>query len=125
MQMVGGNGGNRFRQYTRQNVGNQNRYNVVLNFRNLVVHNAVQNPRVQNVGNYNRLIVISGIANPNANQNGNGNVVAARAEDSVADCSKGRSRNPTPKEEFDLMAAARDLDEIKKFNVNCILMANL
>nr|GEY41632.1 hypothetical protein [Tanacetum cinerariifolium] len=28
-------------------------------------------------------------------------------------------------EEFDLMAAATDLDEIKKVNVNCILMANL
>ncbi|GJV95679.1 hypothetical protein Tco_1547256 [Tanacetum coccineum] len=94
-------------------------------WRNLVVHNAVQNLGVQNVGNQNRLIVVSGIANPNANQNGNGNVVAAPGEDSVADCSKGRSRNPTPKEEFDLMAAARDLDEIKKFNVNCILMANL
>nr|GEX71835.1 hypothetical protein [Tanacetum cinerariifolium] len=28
-------------------------------------------------------------------------------------------------EEFDLMAAAADLDEIEKFNANCILMANL
>nr|GFD14982.1 hypothetical protein [Tanacetum cinerariifolium] len=28
-------------------------------------------------------------------------------------------------EEFDLMAAAADLDEIKKVNANCILMANL
>nr|GFC31520.1 hypothetical protein [Tanacetum cinerariifolium] len=27
--------------------------------------------------------------------------------------------------EFDLMAAAADLDEIKKVNANCILMANL
>nr|GFC90400.1 hypothetical protein [Tanacetum cinerariifolium] len=28
-------------------------------------------------------------------------------------------------EEYDLMAAAADLDEIKKVNANCILMANL
>nr|GFC39587.1 hypothetical protein [Tanacetum cinerariifolium] len=28
-------------------------------------------------------------------------------------------------EEYDLMAAAADLDEIKEVNVNCILMANL
>ncbi|GJV87065.1 integrase, catalytic region, zinc finger, CCHC-type containing protein [Tanacetum coccineum] len=66
MQMVGGNGGNQFRQYVRQNVGNQ------------VVPNAVQNPGVQNVGNQNGLIVVSGIANQNPN--GNGNVVAAWAD---------------------------------------------
>nr|GFD10316.1 hypothetical protein [Tanacetum cinerariifolium] len=28
-------------------------------------------------------------------------------------------------EEFDLMAAAADLNEIKELNANCILMANL
>nr|GFD45611.1 hypothetical protein [Tanacetum cinerariifolium] len=28
-------------------------------------------------------------------------------------------------EEYDLMAAAADLDEIKEVNANCILMANL
>nr|GFC72299.1 hypothetical protein [Tanacetum cinerariifolium] len=28
-------------------------------------------------------------------------------------------------EEYDLMAAAADLDEIEEFNANCILMANL
>ncbi|GJT40219.1 hypothetical protein Tco_0940084 [Tanacetum coccineum] len=42
---------------------------------------------------------LNGIANPNANLNGNSNVVAAWAEG--------------------------DLDEIKEFNANCILMANL
>ncbi|GJW21112.1 hypothetical protein Tco_0031734 [Tanacetum coccineum] len=55
MQMVEGDGGNQFRQYAGQNVGNLNGYN-------------------------NGLIVVPGIANSNANQNGNGNVVAARAE---------------------------------------------
>ncbi|GJS00706.1 hypothetical protein Tco_0317214 [Tanacetum coccineum] len=64
MQMVGGNGGNQFRQYAWQNVGNQ------------VVQNAVQNPGVQNIRNQNGVIVVLGIAH----QNGNGNVVAARAE---------------------------------------------
>ncbi|GJZ70974.1 hypothetical protein Tco_0634825 [Tanacetum coccineum] len=53
MQMVGGNGGNQFRQSTGQNIGNQNGYN-------------------------NGLIVVPGIANQNPNRNGN--VVAARAE---------------------------------------------
>ncbi|GJU03906.1 hypothetical protein Tco_1114244 [Tanacetum coccineum] len=51
MQMVGGHGGNQFRQYARQNVGNQNGYNAV-----------------QTIGNQN------------LNPNRNGNVVAARAE---------------------------------------------
>ncbi|GJS14292.1 putative reverse transcriptase domain-containing protein [Tanacetum coccineum] len=81
MQMVGGNGGNQFRQYAGQNVGNQNGYNAVQNVRNQVVQNAVQNPGVQNVGNQNGLIVVPGIANHNPN--GNGNVVAARAEGNV------------------------------------------
>ncbi|GKD53366.1 hypothetical protein Tco_1286753 [Tanacetum coccineum] len=55
----------------------------VQNVENLVVHNAVQNPGVQNVGNQNGLTVVPGIANPNVNQNGNGNVVAARAEEDL------------------------------------------
>ncbi|GJQ96621.1 putative ribonuclease H-like domain-containing protein [Tanacetum coccineum] len=47
-------------------------------WRNQVVQNAVQNPRVQNVKNQNGLTVVPSIANQNPN--GNGNVVAARAE---------------------------------------------
>ncbi|GKC97573.1 hypothetical protein Tco_1167848 [Tanacetum coccineum] len=77
----------------------------------------VQNPGVQNVGNQNGLIVVPGIAN----QNGNGNVVAARAEGTAI-------RNngiQLQAEEFDLMAATIDLDEIEEVNANCILMANL
>nr|GFB31447.1 hypothetical protein [Tanacetum cinerariifolium] len=50
MQMVGGNGGNQFRQYA----GNPAGYNDV--FGNQGNQNAVQNPRVQNVGNHNGLI---------------------------------------------------------------------
>nr|GFD24076.1 hypothetical protein [Tanacetum cinerariifolium] len=51
MQMVGGNGGNQFRQYARQNAGNLNGYNVVQNVRNQVA----QNPRVQNDGIQNQI----------------------------------------------------------------------
>nr|GFD04628.1 hypothetical protein [Tanacetum cinerariifolium] len=76
MQMVGGNGGNQFRQYAGKNAGNPTEYNDVI--RNQVNQNAVQNPRVQNVGNHNGLIGVQG--NGNQNQIGNGNLVAARAE---------------------------------------------
>nr|GEW86886.1 hypothetical protein [Tanacetum cinerariifolium] len=104
MQMVGSNGENLFRQYAGQNV------------RNL-----------------NRQIGVPG----NVNQTGNGNLVVAHAEGNAAghngnqirytviDCSEGRAGIQLQAEEFDLMAAAADLDEIKKFNANCILMANL
>nr|GFC26952.1 hypothetical protein [Tanacetum cinerariifolium] len=71
------------------------------------------------------------------NQIGNGNFVAARAEGNAA----GQKWKPDKTqlliakkeevgiqlqaEEYDLMAAATDLDEIKEVNANCILMANL
>nr|GFA69633.1 hypothetical protein [Tanacetum cinerariifolium] len=59
--------------------------------------------RVQNVGNQNGLIGVQG----NGNQNQIGNGIQLQAE------------------EYDLMAAAADLDEIEEVNANCILMANL
>ncbi|GKB41844.1 hypothetical protein Tco_0886786 [Tanacetum coccineum] len=98
MQMVGGNGRNQFRQYVGQNVGNQNGYNAL-----------------QNVGNQN------------ANQNGNGNVVAARAKGNGNgnNGNQEEARIQLEAEEFDLMAATGDLDEIKEVNANCILMVNL
>ncbi|GJX76452.1 hypothetical protein Tco_0323263 [Tanacetum coccineum] len=74
LMMVGGNGGNQFRQYAGQNIRNQN-----------------------------RLIVVSGIANQNPN--GNGNVVATWTEGNA---------NGNNAEEFDLMVAATDLDEIEE-----------
>nr|GFC49549.1 hypothetical protein [Tanacetum cinerariifolium] len=89
--MIGGNGGNQFRQYAGQNAGNLNGYNAAHNVRNQVA----QNLRVQNVGNQNGLMDVQG----------NGNLVAVRAEakekgcclssDTVVDCSDGRGRNPT------------------------------
>nr|GEZ46267.1 ribonuclease H-like domain-containing protein [Tanacetum cinerariifolium] len=80
MQMVGGNGGNQFRQYAGQNTGNQVGYNDVIG--NQGIQNAAKNPKVQNIGNRNGLIGVQ--ANRNQNQIGNGNLVAARAEGNAA-----------------------------------------
>ncbi|GJS57427.1 retrovirus-related pol polyprotein from transposon TNT 1-94 [Tanacetum coccineum] len=60
--------------------------------------------------------------------NGNGNVVAARAEGNAIGNNGNQIRCYNCKglaKEFDLMAAASDLDEIEEVNANCILMANL
>nr|GFD20440.1 hypothetical protein [Tanacetum cinerariifolium] len=108
------------------------------------------NPRVQNVGNQNGLIGVQG--NGIQNQFGNGNLVAVHAEGNAAGQNGNQIRNCTARprrrdatylqtqlliaqkkeagiqlqaEEYDLMAAAADLDEIKEVNANCILMANL
>nr|GEW08750.1 hypothetical protein [Tanacetum cinerariifolium] len=127
-KMVRGNGENQFRQYAGQNVRNLNGYNAVQNVGNQVV----QNPRVHNVGNQNGLIGIPGYDN----LNGNGNLVAARAEGNAAGhngnpirCYNNRGKEEAgiqlQAEEFDLMAAAADLDELEEVNANYILMANL
>nr|GFB09988.1 hypothetical protein [Tanacetum cinerariifolium] len=125
--MVGGNGGNQFRQYA----GNLAGYNDVIG--NQVIQNAVQNPRVQNVGNQNGLISVLG--NGNQNQTANGNLVAARAKGNAAgqngnqircyNCRGEETGIQLQAEEYDLMAAVADLDEIEEINANCILMANL
>nr|GFB73046.1 hypothetical protein [Tanacetum cinerariifolium] len=70
MQMIGGNGGNQFRQYVGQNARNLNGYNAVQNVKNQVA----QNPRVQNVGNQNGLMGVQR----------NSNLVAVRAEGNAA-----------------------------------------
>nr|GFC95171.1 hypothetical protein [Tanacetum cinerariifolium] len=70
MQMIGGNGGNQFRQYAGHNAGNLNGYNAVQNVENQVA----QNLRVQNVGNQNGLMGVQR----------NSNLVAVRAEGNVA-----------------------------------------
>nr|GEU48589.1 integrase, catalytic region, zinc finger, CCHC-type, peptidase aspartic, catalytic [Tanacetum cinerariifolium] len=72
-----------------------------------------------NVRNQNGLIVVPKIANQNPNRNCN--VVAARAEGNA----NGNYGIQLQAEEFDLMAATADLDEIEEDNANCILMANL
>nr|GEW92339.1 hypothetical protein [Tanacetum cinerariifolium] len=75
----------------------------------------------QNTGNptgYNDVI---------GNQIGNGNLVVARAEGNTTGKNRNQIRcyNCRGVEEYDLMAAAADLDEIEEVNANCILMANL
>nr|GFD21351.1 hypothetical protein [Tanacetum cinerariifolium] len=70
MQMIGGNGGNQFRQYAGQNAGNLNGYNAVHNVGNHVIQNVVQNPRVQNDGIHNQIR--------------NGNLVAVRVMGNAA-----------------------------------------
>nr|GFC37727.1 hypothetical protein [Tanacetum cinerariifolium] len=90
-----------------------------------VNQNVVQNPRVQNARNQNGLIGVQG--NGNQNQIRNGNLVAARAEGNTAGPNGNQIRcyNYRGVEEYDLMAAVADLDEIEEVNANCILMANL
>ncbi|GKA56913.1 hypothetical protein Tco_0755985 [Tanacetum coccineum] len=115
--MVGGNGGNQFRQFAGQNVGNLNGYNALQNVRNQVVQNAVQNPGVQNVRNQNGLIVVLGIANPNANRIGNGDVVATRDEgNQMGIMAKKRDAAFLQTEEFDFMATAGDLEDIEEID---------
>ncbi|GJZ57415.1 hypothetical protein Tco_0612909 [Tanacetum coccineum] len=120
MHMIKGNG------------GNQNEYDAVQNTRNQVV----QNSGIQNVRNQNRLIVVLGIAYQNVNQNGNGHLArnytvrprrrdAAYLQTRLLITQKEEIGIQLQAEEFDLMAATRDLNEIKEVNANCILMANL
>nr|GEX74647.1 hypothetical protein [Tanacetum cinerariifolium] len=104
MQMIGDNGENQFRQYAGQNAGNPAGYNDVI-----------------------------------GNQIGNGNLVAARAERNAVRprrrdaaylqtqlliAQKEEAGIQLQAEEYDLMAAAADLDDIE-VNANCILMDNL
>ncbi|GJX22866.1 hypothetical protein Tco_0227311 [Tanacetum coccineum] len=96
---------------------------------NHVVQNAVQNPSVQNVRNQNGVIVVLGIAN----QNENGNVVAAWAKGNANGNNGNQIRRDATylqtqlliaqkeeigiqlqDEDFDLMDATADLDEIEE-----------
>nr|GFD03107.1 hypothetical protein [Tanacetum cinerariifolium] len=76
--MVGGNGGNQFRQYAGQNAGNLN-----------------------------------------------GRRDAAYLQTQLLIAQKEEAGIQLQAEEYDLMAATADLDEIEEVNANCILMANL
>nr|GEY37935.1 hypothetical protein [Tanacetum cinerariifolium] len=121
MQMVGGNDRNQFRQYARQNIGNQNGYNAIQNVMNQVVQNAVQNLGVQNVRNQNGLIVVPGIANQNPNRNGLGHLArnytvrprridATYLQTQLLTAQKEEVGIQPQAEEFDLMATVVDLD---------------
>ncbi|GJU10564.1 retrovirus-related pol polyprotein from transposon TNT 1-94 [Tanacetum coccineum] len=133
MQMIGGNGGKKFRHYVGKNIGNQNGYN------------AVQNNVNQN-GNGN-VVAARAKGNGNGNRN-NGNQVRCYNCREMGHLARNRIVRPRRRddaylqtqlliaqkeeagiqlqaEEFDLMAAAVDLDEIEEVNANCILMARL
>nr|GEV33472.1 hypothetical protein [Tanacetum cinerariifolium] len=104
MQMVGGNGRNQFKQYAGQNAGNPAGYNDF-------------------IGNQNGLIGVQG--NGNQNQIGNGNLVVSRVKGNAAGqngnqirCYNCRGKEEAgiqlQAEEYDLVAAAADLDEIEE-----------
>nr|GEY07552.1 hypothetical protein [Tanacetum cinerariifolium] len=99
-----------------------------------VIQNAVQNPRVQNVRNQNGLIGVQG--NGNQNLIGNGHYArnctvrprrrdAAYLQTQLLIDQKEEAGIQLQAEEYDLMVAAADLDEIEEVNANCILMTNL
>nr|GEW31714.1 retrovirus-related Pol polyprotein from transposon TNT 1-94 [Tanacetum cinerariifolium] len=119
MQMVRGNGGNQFRQYAGQNAENLNGYNAVQNVRNQVA----QNSRVQNVRNQNGLIGVQ--RNGNQNQIGiEGNAAGSRRRDGaylqtqLLIAQKEEAGIQLQAEEYDLTAAAANLDEIEEVNAN-------
>nr|GEZ46547.1 hypothetical protein [Tanacetum cinerariifolium] len=99
MQMVGGNGGNQFRQYAGQNAGNLAGYNDVI--RNQVIQNAVQNPRVQNVGNQNGHYARNCTVRPRRRD-------AAYLQTQLLTAQKEEAGIQLQAEEYDLMAAATD-----------------
>ncbi|GJR33009.1 hypothetical protein Tco_1109241 [Tanacetum coccineum] len=133
MQMAGCNGGNQFRQYAGQNVGNQNGYNAVQNVRNPnlnrngnVVAARAKGNVIRNNGNQIRCYNCRGLSHLARNC-----TVKPRRRDvaylhtQLLIAQKEEAGIQLQAEEFDLMAAAADLDEIEEVNANCILMANL
>nr|GEU64426.1 reverse transcriptase domain-containing protein [Tanacetum cinerariifolium] len=122
-QRISSNPRNRQITQPRMNMGQDRQMQMVRECQEL----GCSEPRVQNIGNQNGLIGVLG----NANQNGNGNLVAARAEGNATGHNGNQIRCYNCRgvgyfaEEFDLIAAAADLDEIEEVNANCILMANL
>nr|GEX64907.1 hypothetical protein [Tanacetum cinerariifolium] len=137
IQIIRGNGGNQFRQYAGHNAGNLNG-----NQNELI---GVQGNGIQNqIGNGN--LVAARAEGNAAGQNGNqircyncrliGHYArnctarprrrdAAYLQTQLLIAQKEEAGIQLQAEEYDLMAAAADLDEIEEVNVNYILMANL
>nr|GEX86303.1 retrovirus-related Pol polyprotein from transposon TNT 1-94 [Tanacetum cinerariifolium] len=129
MQMVGGNGGNQFRQYAGQNVGNLNGYNDVQNNPNgngnLVAACAKGNATGHN-DNQIRCYNSRGLGHFARNYTVRPRRrAAAYLQTQLLIAQKEKAGIQLQAKEFDLMAAVADLDEIEEVNANCILMANL
>nr|GEZ81829.1 hypothetical protein [Tanacetum cinerariifolium] len=131
MQMVRGNGRNQFRQYAGQNAGNPAGHIDVIGNQNqigngnLVAARAEGNAAGQNgnqircyncrrVGHYARNCTVR----PKRKD-------VAYLQTQLLIAQKEEAGIQIQVEEYDLMAAAADLDEIEEVNANCILMANL
>nr|GFB30310.1 hypothetical protein [Tanacetum cinerariifolium] len=131
IQMIGGNGGNQFRQYAGKNAGNLAGYNDVIGNQNqigngnLVAAHAEGNVAGQNrnqircyncrgVGHYARNYTVR----PRRRD-------AAYLQTQLLIAQKEEAGIQLQAEEYDLMAVTADVDEIKEVNANCILMANL
>nr|GEZ60622.1 hypothetical protein [Tanacetum cinerariifolium] len=134
------------RQYAGQNAGNLNGYNAFQNIRNQVAQNPrVQNDGIQNQNGNGNLVAVRAEGNAaghNRNEircyncRGVGHFArdctvrprrrdAAYLQTQLLIAQKEEAGIQLQVEEYDLMAAATDLDEIEEVNAKCILMANL
>nr|GFC42999.1 hypothetical protein [Tanacetum cinerariifolium] len=145
MQMVRGNGENHFRQYAGQNIRNLNGFNDVQKVGNQAVAqlgmNMGQDRQMQmvganggnqfrqqmqmvggNGGNQFRQYAGQDAGNPAGYNDVIGNQAKEKgcclSSDTVIDCSEEEARIQLQAKEYDLMAAAADLDEIEKVNAN-------
>nr|GEZ14090.1 Gag-Pol polyprotein [Tanacetum cinerariifolium] len=115
MQMIGGNGGNQFRQYARQNAANLNGYNDnQIRNGNLVAVRAERNVAGQN-GNQIRCYNCRGFGHYARNCTAR----PRRRDDAYLQtqlliAQKEEAGIQLQAEEYDLIAAAADLDEIEE-----------
>nr|GEY21580.1 hypothetical protein [Tanacetum cinerariifolium] len=126
MQMVRGNGGNQFREYAGKNVGNQNRItNQNTNGNGNVVAARAEGNAIRNNGNQIRCYNCRGLGHLARNYTVRPRRDVAYLHNQLLIAQKEEAGIQLQAKEFDLMAAAADLDEIEEVNANYILMANL